>query len=62
MTEMNNYYGNHLRRVTKLVGYNYLLATLLNTHAAQLEKDKFLPTSNDKKVIHFFYFKVVIMS
>lgn len=48
-TEMNNYYGNHLRRVTKLVGYNYLLATLLNTHAAQLEKEKFLPPSNNIK-------------
>lgn len=44
---MNNYYEDHLRRVTKLVGYNYLVATLLNTHAAQLEKEKFLPPSNE---------------
>lgn len=48
---MNNYYENHLRRVTKLVGYNYLLASLLNTHAAQLEKEKFLPPSNEVKVM-----------
>ncbi|KAG0711562.1 Coiled-coil domain-containing protein 22 [Chionoecetes opilio] len=47
--EMNNYYENHLRRVTKLVGYNHLLATLLNTHAAQLEKEKFFPSSNSVK-------------
>lgn len=43
---MNNYYENHLRSVTKLVGYSHLVATLLNTHAAQLEKEKFLPLLN----------------
>lgn len=48
-TEMKNYYGNHLRRVTMLVGYNCLLATLLNTHAAQLEGEKFIPSGNNIK-------------
>ncbi|KAK8374773.1 hypothetical protein O3P69_012539 [Scylla paramamosain] len=46
---MKNYYGNHLRRVTMLVGYNCLLATLLNTHAAQLEGEKFIPSGNNIK-------------
>lgn len=46
-TEMKNYYESHLRRVTKLVGYNFLLATLLNTHAAQLEREKFIPSNNN---------------
>lgn len=45
-TEMNNYYENHLRRVTKLVGYSHLVASLLNAHAAQLEKEKFIPLLN----------------
>ncbi|XP_045127195.1 coiled-coil domain-containing protein 22 homolog isoform X2 [Portunus trituberculatus] len=48
-TEMKNYYGNHLRRVTELVGYNCLLATLLNTHAAQLEREKFISSCDNTK-------------
>ncbi|XP_069177183.1 coiled-coil domain-containing protein 22 homolog [Procambarus clarkii] len=46
---LRSYYENYSRRVTKLVGCNYLIATLLNTHATQLQRDRIMPISIGKK-------------
>lgn len=47
--ELRSYFKKYSQRVTKLVGYSYLFATLLNTHAIQLQRDKILPISKEKK-------------
>nr|XP_053626806.1 coiled-coil domain-containing protein 22 homolog isoform X3 [Cherax quadricarinatus] len=52
--KLRSYFKKYSQRVTKLVGYSYLFATLLNTHAIQLQRDKILPISKEKKSSEVF--------
>lgn len=43
------YFETYARRVTKMLGNKYYVATLLNNHATQLEYDRIVPTSKHEK-------------
>ncbi|KAK3880981.1 hypothetical protein Pcinc_014557 [Petrolisthes cinctipes] len=47
--ESREYYEHHLRRVTSVVGVSRMIATLLNTHAAQLQTSTVLPPTTTKE-------------
>ncbi|XP_042233222.1 coiled-coil domain-containing protein 22 homolog [Homarus americanus] len=46
---LRTYYENYSRRITKMVGYEYLIATLLNSHAIQLQRDQILPKNTEEE-------------
>lgn len=43
------YYEKYARRITKILGDRYVIPTLINHHAAQLEWDRILPSSEIEK-------------